>query len=71
MSLPVSTNTLQVFAQFLSRSFKSTESIKNYINGVKIMHLILEYSVEDIIKFVLNLSAKGNAKFNPHYIKQV
>ena len=54
MSLPVSTNTLQLFAQFLSRSFKSTEPIKNYINGVKTMHLILGYSVEHINKFVLN-----------------
>ena len=70
VSLPVSTDTLQLFAQFLSRTFKSSESIKNYINGVKSMHLILGFSVDHINKFILNLSLKGIAKLNPHCIKQ-
>ena len=70
VSLPVSTDTLQLFAQFLSRTFKSSESIKNYINGVKSMHLILGFSVDHINKFILNLSLKGIAKLNLHCIKQ-
>jgi len=37
--LPVSTATLQLYGQFLSRSFKSIDSIKNYVSGVKTMHL--------------------------------
>ena len=36
--LPTSTETLQLYAQFLSRSFKSVQSIQNYISGVKTIH---------------------------------
>lgn len=68
--LPVSTETLQLYAQFLSRTFKSVESIKNYINGVKTMHLMMGSSVDHINKFILNLSFKGIAKLNPHCVKQ-
>ena len=70
VSLPTSTETLQLFAQFLSRTFKSTDSIRNYINGVKTMHLLLGYTVDHINKFLLNLSIKGIAKLNPYCVKQ-
>ena len=35
VTLPASTRNLQLFAQFLSRTFKSVDSIKNYLNGVR------------------------------------
>lgn len=70
VSLPATTNTLQLFAQFLSRTFKSTDSIKNYISGVKSMHILLGYSVEHINQFILNLSLKGIAKLNPYCLKR-
>ena len=34
-NLPAETDTLSLYAQFLSRLFKSTQSIKNYISGIK------------------------------------
>lgn len=70
ISLPTNTNTLQLFAQFLSRTMKSTDSIKNYINGVKSMHLLLGYPIDNINKFILNLSLKGIAKLHPYCRKQ-
>lgn len=70
VSLPASTKTLQMFAQFLSRTFKSTDSINNYINGVKSMHRFLGYSTEHINNFILNLSLKGMAKLKPYCVKQ-
>ena len=70
VTLPTSTKTLQLFAKFLSRTFKSTDSIRNYINGVKTMHLRLGYSVEHINKFSLNLPPKGIAKLHPYCRKQ-
>ena len=70
VSLPVSTQTLQLYAQFLSRTFKSVESIKNYINGVKTMHLILGHPVEQINTFILNLSYRGIARLKQHCVKQ-
>lgn len=67
--LPVSTDTLQLYAQFLSRSFKSIEGIKNYLSGVKIMHQLLGYEVSQINDYLLNLSLKGISKNLSHIIK--
>ena len=68
--LPSSSNTLSLFAQFLSRSFKAVQSIKNYISGVKTMHLLLGYPVAEINNFIVNLTITGIARQNPHCIKQ-
>lgn len=68
--LPANTETLCVYAQFLSRTFKSTQSIKNYISGIKNMHYLLGYSTENINEFLINLSIRGIARLNPYCIKQ-
>lgn len=68
--LPTCTETLSLYAQFLSRTFKSTQSIKNYISGVKNMHFLLGYSTENINDFLINLSVRGIARLNPYCIKQ-
>ena len=68
--LPADTETLCLYSQFLSRSFKSTSAIKNYISGVKTMHLLLGYTIEQINSFLINLSLKGIARLNPHCVKQ-
>ena len=68
--LPTSTETLQLYAQFLNRYFKSVQSICNYISGVKTIHLLLGFPSEHINKFILNLSLKGIAKLNTHWIRQ-
>ena len=68
--LPSTSNTLSLFAQFLSRSFKAVQSINNYISGVKTMHLLLGYPVDKINNFIVNLTITGIARQNPHYIKQ-
>ena len=60
--LPVQTETLSLYAQFLSRSFKSTQSIKNY--------LLLGYSTDHINEFLINLGLKGIARSHPHLVKQ-
>ena len=70
VAIPTCTNTLQLFAQFLSRTFKSVDSIRNYIAGVKTMHLLLGYSVDNLDKFILNLTLKGIAKLHPYCKKQ-
>lgn len=68
--LPTTTETLSLYAQFLSRTFKSTQSIKNYISGVKTMHYLLGFSTEHINEFLLNLGIKGIARLNPYCTKQ-
>ena len=45
-------------------------SDQNYISGVKIMHLLLGYSVEHINDFLLNLGIKGIARLHPYCVRQ-
>ena len=68
--MPASTETLSLYTQFLSRSFQSTHSIKNYVSGVKSMHYLLGYSVDHINEFLINLGLKGMSRLNPHAVKQ-
>ena len=69
-SLPASTETLSLYVQFLSRTFKSSNSIKNYISGVKSMHYLLGYSLDHINEFLINLGIKGIARMHPYCTKQ-
>lgn len=66
--LPVSTETLQLYAQFLSRSFKSVEAIKNYISGVRTLHQLMGVDVSSINGFLLNLTFKGISKTLNHAV---
>ena len=68
--MPADTETLCLYSQFLSRSFKSTSAIKNYISGIKTMHYLLGFSVDHINDFLVNLSIRGIARLQPHCPKQ-
>ena len=50
-SLPSSVKVLTLYAQFLSKSFVSVQSIKNYISGVKTLHLYTEKNYHRRIHF--------------------
>ncbi|CAC5407176.1 unnamed protein product [Mytilus coruscus] len=65
--LPTSVNTLCLYGNFLSRSFKSVASIQNYISGVKTLHLLLgfEFPTEDW--FSIKLLFRGLSRQNPPY----
>ena len=68
--LPASTKTIRLFAQFLSRSFKSVQSIRNYISGIRTMHALLGCGFDHINEYLLNLSLKGLSRLKPHRIKR-
>ena len=68
--LPADTNILCLYAQCLCRTFKSTQSIRNYLNGIKTMHYILGYPTDNINNFLLNLSLKDIARLKPHCVQQ-
>ena len=68
--LPSTTENLCLYAQFLSRTFKSTQSIKNYISGIKTMHYLLGYTTDAINDFLINLSVRGISRLNPDCVKQ-
>lgn len=68
--LPAETCTLQLYAQFLSRSFKSVESIRNYLSGIRTMHMMLGYSINHLNNFLINLSLKGLTRLKQHMVRQ-
>ena len=54
VAIPASLKTVCLYIQFLSRSFKSVESIKNYISGIRTLHLFLDESFPYFDEFLLN-----------------
>jgi hypothetical protein len=57
--------------QFLSRSFKSVNSIKNYLSGVKLLHLYLDDDYPKFDEFQLKLTLKGLARMNPQILLRI
>ena len=68
--VPASSYTCRLYAQFLSRSFKSVNSIRNYISGVKTLHALLGFETDQFSEFSLVLFFRGLARLNPHCVKQ-
>jgi hypothetical protein len=69
-AFPVDATTLCLYAQFLSRSFKSVDSIRNYISGVRVLHLFLDLDTSQFDSFQLRLLSRGLKRLNPHCPKQ-
>jgi hypothetical protein len=69
-SIPATVKNLTQYAQFLSRSFKTVDAIRNYISGVKLLHLYLDIDYLQFESLQLKLVLKGLARLNPHCSKQ-
>ena len=52
---PVDVRTLCLYAQFLSRSFKSVQLVRNYLSAVKTLHCLLEFKYPETDLMQLNL----------------
>jgi len=68
-TLPCELNTVCLFAQFLSRSFKSVDSIRNYLNGVKVLHLLFDLPFNHFESFYFRLFMKGLKRCNHHTVR--
>lgn len=68
--LPTNVATLSVYAQLLSRSFKSMTSVRNYIHGVKVLHVIAGAEVEFFKAIDLKLVLRGLDRLNPHCLRK-
>ena len=64
--LPTCTQTLCLYARFLSRSFKSTQSIQNYLSGVKTLHVMLDLDFSNENIYQLKLLLRGIAREKLH-----
>ena len=63
--LPASLHTICGYAQFLSRSLIPS-SIRNYLSGVKMLHIFLGFEYRFTDNFHLQLVLRGIARMNPH-----
>lgn len=63
--LPASLQTLCLYVQFLSRSMVPP-SIRNYLSGVKHMHVVLGYEFPYSSNLVLKLVFRGIERLHPH-----
>jgi len=62
--------TLSLYAQFLARSFKSPDSIKNYIKGVKTLYILLDKPTKIFDELGLKMTLKGIARLKKHVPKR-
>ena len=70
ISLPVDVETLCLYGQFLNRSFRSTQSIKKYLSGVKTLHTLLDMEYPTSDQFQLKLLLKGISRIKQHVPKK-
>ena len=70
IAVPADLETIGLFIQFLSRSFKSVSAIKNYVSGVRTLHLLLQYPFPHLDEFSIKLLFRGISRQHPHKVKQ-
>ena len=63
--LPVDSETVYAYAQFLSRSLKPP-TVRNYLSGVKMLHILLGLPYPHSEDFLLKLELRGLARLHPH-----
>ena len=67
--IPADLDIICMYVQFLSQTL-TIQSIRNYLNGVKLLHLYVGAPFPHIGSFELTLLLKGLARLNPHTPKQ-
>lgn len=68
--VPVSAENLSLFAQFLARSFVSPSTIKNYISGAKLLHIIMQVDTKAFETYEFKLTIKGITRRLKHMPRQ-
>ena len=64
--LPASIRTISLYCQFLSRSM-TPPSIRNYLSGVKFLHVPLGYPFPDLSTHEIQVTLRGIDRLAQHY----
>ena len=67
---PASQDIVRAYIVFLSISFKSVQSVKNYVHAIKIVHLVKSIPFPDLSSFSFKLLYKGLTRQSKHTPKQ-
>lgn len=65
VSLPASLQTICLYCQFLSRSM-TPPSVRNYLSGVKLLHLMLGFEFPDLSAHEFKLTLRGIERLAQH-----
>ena len=65
VALPADLKTIATYAQFLSRSV-TPQTVRNYLSGVKFLHILLGLDYPFTESFILRLVLRGISRLNPH-----
>ena len=63
--LPADAETIYAYAQFLSRSLLPA-SVRNYLSGVRMLHIFLGLPYVHAQDFLLQLELRGISRLHPH-----
>jgi len=63
-------DTICWYIEFLTRSFKSPKSIKNYISGVRLLHKLIHVDCPNLYSFEVHLHLRSLSLTMPHFPKQ-
>ena len=69
-SVPVSAENLCLCIQLLGRSMKSAQTVRNYLNGVKLYHTFNDAAFHSLQDFQIKLTMRGLGKILFHTPKQ-
>lgn len=67
---PCTIESVCLYAEFLSRSFKSYQTIRNYVYGVKLLHELLEIAFPPLQTVEYRLTLKGIQRKKSHLPRQ-
>ena len=67
---PVSEHTMYLFAQYLAYSFKSPNSINNYLYGIKTLHVLCQLKPPDLKNIEVKLTMRGLCKILDKQVKR-
>ena len=70
VAIPASLETVRMYAQFLSRSFKSPQSIKNYLHAIKFLHIVHDYEYPYTESYLLKMLMNGIERIVCHVPKR-
>ena len=68
--VPADSETLALYIQFLARSFKSVDAIRNYVSGVKFLHILQDVPCPHFSSVDIKLSLRGLERIKKHLPKR-
>ena len=69
-AMPVSTDMICQYAQYLASKLKSPQMVRNYINGVRVLQVLVDQPIEAFRSPDLRLTFRGLARLRQHQPKR-